>query len=98
IERAGAYSCEQADAALRLWRKLKPELARERLITVYETLERPLPTVLVAMEREGIRIDPQMLSRLSGDFAQRMAQYEEEAYGLAGREFNIGSPKQIGEV
>jgi len=98
IERASAYSCEQSDAALRLWRKLKPEVARERLITVYETLERPLPPVLAAMEREGIKIDPAMLSRLSGDFAQRMLQYEQEAYGLAGREFNIGSPKQLGEI
>jgi DNA polymerase I len=98
IDRASVYSCEQADAALRLYKKLKPELARERLITVYETLERPLPPVLAAMEREGIKIDPQMLSRLSGDFAQRMLQYEQEAYGLAGREFNIGSPKQLGEI
>jgi len=98
VERAAAFSCEQADAALRLWRKLKPELARERLATVYETLERPLPPVLASMEREGIKIDPQMLSRLSGDFAQRMLQYEQEAYGLAGREFNMGSPKQLGEI
>ncbi len=98
IERASVYSCEYADAALRLWRKLKPELAANRLITVYETLERPLPPVLAAMEKEGIRIDPQMLSRLSGDFAQRMLQYEQEAYGLAGREFNMGSPKQLGEI
>jgi len=98
IDRASIYSCEQADASLRLYRKLKPELSRERLITVYETLERPLPPVLAAMEREGVKIDPAMLSRLSGDFAQRMLQYEQEAYGLAGREFNIGSPKQLGEI
>jgi DNA polymerase-1 len=98
IERAAAYSCEQADAALRVWRKLKPDLAQERLVTVYETLERPLPPVLAAMEREGVKIDPAMLSRLSGDFAQRMLQYEQEAYGLAGREFNMGSPKQLGEI
>lgn len=98
VERAAVYSSEQADAALRLWRKLKPELGRDRLVTVYETLERPLPPVLAAMEREGIKIDPQMLSRLSGDFAQRMLQYEQEAYGLAGREFNMGSPKQLGEI
>jgi len=98
IERAAAYSSEQADAALRLWRKLKPQLGRERLATVYETLERPLPPVLAAMEREGIKIDPQMLSLLSGDFAQRMVQYEQEAYALAGREFNMGSPKQLGEI
>jgi DNA polymerase-1 len=98
VERASTYACEQADAALRLYRKLKPELARERLITVYETLERPLPPVLAAMEKEGIKIDPEMLSRLSGDFAQRMLQYEEEAYGLAGKQFNMGSPKQLGEI
>jgi DNA polymerase-1 len=98
IERAGAYSCEYADAALRLHRKLKAELASNRLITVYETLERPLPAILTAMEREGVKIDPQMLSRLSGDFAQRMLQYESEAYGLAGHEFNVGSPKQLGEI
>jgi len=98
IEAAAAYSCEYADAALRLQRKLAPELASNRLITVYETLERPLPPVLAAMEREGIKIDPQMLSRLSGDFAQRMLQYEAEAYGLAGKEFNLGSPKQLGEI
>ena len=98
IERAAAYSCEYADAALRLHRKLKAELASNRLITVYETLERPLPAILTAMEREGVKIDPQMLSRLSGDFAQRMLQYEGEAYGLAGKEFNIGSPKQLGEI
>jgi DNA polymerase-1 len=98
IERASPYSCEQADASLRLWRKLKPELARERLITVYETLERPLPCVLARMERAGVKVDPEMLSRLSGDFAQRMLQYEQEAYQLAGREFNIGSPKQLGEI
>ncbi len=98
VERAAAYSCEYADAALRLHRKLNPELASNRLVTVYETLERPLPAILTAMEREGVKIDPQMLSRLSGDFAQRMLQYEAEAYGLAGKEFNLGSPKQLGEI
>ncbi|MCA8885915.1 MAG: DNA polymerase I, partial [Hyphomonadaceae bacterium] len=98
VERAAAYSCEYADAALRLHRKLKPALASNRLITVYETLERPLPAILTAMEREGVKIDPQMLSRLSGDFAQRMLQYEAEAYTLANKEFNLGSPKQLGEI
>ncbi|MEZ5960844.1 MAG: DNA polymerase I [Hyphomonadaceae bacterium] len=98
IERAAAYSAEYADAALRLHRKLSAELASNRLVTVYETLERPLPAILTAMEREGVKIDPQMLSRLSGDFAQRMLQYEAEAYGLANKEFNLGSPKQLGEI
>jgi DNA polymerase-1 len=98
IDRAAAFSAEYADAALRLSRKLKPRLAQDKLLTVYETLERPLPSVLSAMEREGVKVDTQMLSRLSGDFAQRMLQYEEEAYGLAGKQFNIGSPKQLGEI
>jgi DNA polymerase-1 len=98
VEKAALYSAEHADAALRLWRKLKPQLVSERLVTVYETLERPLPPVLALMEREGLKIDPHMLSRLSGDFAQRMLQYEQEAYGFAGKEFNLGSPKQLGEI
>ena len=98
VERAATYSCEQADAALRLYKKLKPELARERLIAMYETLERPMPPVLAEMERHGIKVDPRVLSALSGDFAQRMARHESEAYTLAGREFNIGSPKQLGEI
>jgi DNA polymerase-1 len=98
VEKASAFSCEQADAAFRLWLKLKPELARNALVTVYETLERPLPGVLAAMEAEGIKVDVAVLSQLSGDFAQRMLQYESEAYGLAGREFNMGSPKQLGEI
>ncbi len=57
-----------------------------------------MPDVLSGMERDGIKIDPHMLSRLSGDFAQRMLQFEAEAYKLAGREFNMGSPKQLGEI
>jgi DNA polymerase-1 len=98
IAAATRYSAEDADVTLRLWTKLKPELARQRLTTVYETLERPMPAVLQAMERAGIRVDAQVLSRLSGDFAQRMAALEDEAKKLAGRDFNVGSPKQVGEI
>jgi DNA polymerase I len=98
LDVATRYSAEDADVTLRLWRKLKPDLARDRLRTVYETLERPMPDVLAGMERAGIKVDPHMLSRLSGDFAQRMAGFEAEAYRLAGREFNIGSPKQLGDI
>ncbi len=92
------YAAEDADVTLRLWKKLKPEVARQRLRTVYETLERPMPAVLSAMERAGVKVDPQELSRMSGEFAQRMAAMEDEAKKLAGRDFNIGSPKQIGEI
>jgi len=98
IEAAAPYAAERADVALRLWKRLSGRLAHERLRTVYETLERPLTRVLSGMEREGIRVDPNELSRLSGDFAQRMLAYEDEAKTLAGRDFNIGSPKQLGEI
>ncbi len=98
IDAGTRYAAEDADITLRLWRKLAPRLAGERMRTIYETLERPLPTVLSAMERAGISVDPQELSRLSGDFAQRMLAFEDEAKKLAGRDFNVGSPKQIGEI
>ncbi|MGE0828191.1 MAG: DNA polymerase I [Hyphomonadaceae bacterium] len=95
---ATRYSAEDADVTLRLWQILKPKLAEARAITVYETLERPMPAVLGEMELAGIKVDPDALSRLSGDFAQRMLAYEDEARKLAGRDFNIGSPKQLGEI
>jgi DNA polymerase-1 len=98
IDVATRYCAEDADVTLRLWRKLKPRLAKERVLTVYETLERPLPGVLAAMERAGIRVDPDELSRMSGEFAQRMLSFEAEAEKLVGRAFNIGSPKQLGEI
>jgi DNA polymerase-1 len=98
VPAATRYAAERADIALRLWTQFRKAVARERLQTVYETLERPMPAVLAAMERAGIRIDPAVLSRLSGDFAQRMLGMEEEARTLAGRDFNFGSPKQLGEI
>jgi DNA polymerase-1 len=98
IDKATAYSAEDADVTLRLFDVLKPRLAEEGKRAVYETLERPLAPVVVAMEREGIRIDPQVLSALSADFAQRMARHEAEAHALAGEAFNMGSPKQIADI
>ena len=77
---------------------LKPRLAAEQMTTVYETLERPLVPVLVQMEHFGIKVDRDILSRLSGTFAQKMAGYEAEIYELAGGTFNIASPKQLGEL
>ena len=65
---------------------------------MYETIERPLVAVLAAMERRGIKVDPAMLRQLSADFGARMAELEAEAYRLAGRAFNLGSPKQLGEI
>ncbi|MCK5749920.1 MAG: DNA polymerase I, partial [Oricola sp.] len=91
-------AAEDADITFRLWEVLKPRLAAEGKATVYETLERPLAPVIVAMEREGVKIDPSVLRRLSSDFAQRMAAAEAEAHELAGEEFNLGSPKQISDI
>jgi len=98
IDKATAYAAEDADVTLRLHRHLKPRLAAEGKATVYETLERPLVPVIAAMERAGVKIDPQVLSRLSADFAQRMAAHEAEAHQLAGGAFTMGSPKQIAEI
>jgi DNA polymerase I len=98
IDKATAYSAEDADVILRLWYLLKPRLIAERMTTVYETLERPLVSVLARMERRGISIDRQVLSRLSGDFAQTAARVEAELQELAGEPINVGSPKQIGDI
>ncbi len=98
IAKASEYSAEDADVTLRLWSVLKPRLAAEHMTTVYETLERPLIDVLARMERRGISIDRQILSRLSGEFAQGMARLEAEIQELAGEPINIGSPKQIGDI
>jgi DNA polymerase-1 len=98
LNTATSYAAEDADVTLRLWHVLRPRLAREGLLTVYETLERPLPPVLAAMENAGIKVDTEELRRLSNDFSMRMAEFEAEAQKLVGRPFNLGSPKQIGDV
>jgi DNA polymerase-1 len=98
IDKATAYSAEDADVILRLWNVLKPRLIAERMNVVYETLERPLVSVLARMERRGISIDRQVLSRLSGDFAQTAARVEAEIQEIAGEPINVGSPKQLGDI
>jgi DNA polymerase-1 len=95
---ATAYAAEDADVTLRLYNVLRPRLPHEGLLTVYETLERPMPQVLADMECAGIRVDPERLRQLSNDFSLRMAEFEKSAQLLAGRPFNLGSPKQIGDV
>ena len=98
IPKATEYAAEDADVTLRLWMCLKPRLAAERMTTVYETLERPLVPVIVDMERAGIKVDRAILSRLSSAFAQGIARLEEEVHALVGHKFNLGSPKQLGEL
>ena len=98
LDKATEYAAEDADVTLRLWKALKPRLRTEQVTAVYETLDRPLGPVLAAMEQAGIKVDRDMLSRLSADFNQRMAALEAQAHEQAGRSFNIGSPKQLGEI
>lgn len=98
LDTARDYAAEDADVTLRLHAFFKPRLALERMATVYETLERPLIPVLLDMERAGIKVARDDLRRLSNDFAQRAAEFEAEIHKLAGRPFNIGSPKQLGEI
>jgi DNA polymerase-1 len=98
IERATEYGAEGADLIIRLWLLMKARLIAERMNNVYESLERPLIGVLARMERRGIMIDRQVLSRLSGDFAQTAARLEAEIREIAGEDINPGSPKQLGDV
>ncbi|WP_099826580.1 DNA polymerase I [Oceaniglobus indicus] len=92
------YAGEDADITLRLWQTFKPQLHVSKVTTVYETLERPLVPVLAQMEREGVKVDRNVLSRMSSKFAQKMAALEAEIHEMAGRSFNVGSPKQLGEI
>jgi DNA polymerase I len=97
IAKAAEYAAEDADVTLRLWHVLKPRLVAEGMTSVYETLERPLLAVLGRMERRGIAIDPQVLSRMSGEFAQRAGALEAEIKKLAGGPLNPGSTKQVSD-
>ncbi|HWK47603.1 MAG TPA: DNA polymerase I [Stellaceae bacterium] len=98
LDIARDYAAEDADVTLRLHRLLKPRLIAARMTAFYETVERPMVGVVSVMERHGIKVDRGELMRLSTDFGQRMVELEKEIHQLAGRPFNVGSPKQLGEV
>jgi DNA polymerase-1 len=98
LDKAVPYAAEDADITLRLWQQFKPSLHRAQVTRVYETLERPMVQVLSDMERAGIKVDRDTLSRMSNAFSQKMAGLEDEIYQVAGRKFNVGSPKQLGEI
>jgi DNA polymerase I len=98
IDKACEYGAEKADIALRLRRVLQPRLVAEKMTTVYERLERPLVEVLARMERRGIAIDRNILSRMTGEFSQRMGALEDEISRIVGAPFNPGSPKQLGDI
>lgn len=98
MDKAVRYAAEDADITLRLWQVFKPMLHARQVTTVYETLERPLAPVLTQMEMAGVLVDRDVLSRMSNSFAQKMAGLEAEIHELAGQSFNVGSPKQLGEI
>ena len=98
IDDAVKYAAEDADVTLRLWQLFKPQLHRAKVTTVYETLERPLVPVLADMEMTGIKVDREVLRGMSNVFAQKLVQLEEEIQSIAGEKFNVGSPKQLGEI
>ena len=98
VARAAAYAAEDADAILRLWNGLKPRMAAEHVVSVYETLERPMPHVLARMEERGIAVDQAVLARLSNDFGTKQVALEQEINTIAGTPVNVGSPKQLGEI
>jgi len=98
LEKATPYAAEDADITFRLWQMMRPELVKDRVVSVYQTTEKPLVPVIVDMEKNGICVDRNVLSRLSGEFAQKMAAMEEDIYKLAGEAFNIASPKQLGDI
>jgi DNA polymerase-1 len=98
LDKATEYAAEDADVTIRLWTVLKARLAAEHMLNVYETLERPLVPVIAEMERAGIKVDRGILSRLSSQFAQGIVRLEEEVAGLVGHHFNLGSPRQLGEL
>ncbi len=98
VDKATDYAAEDADVTLRLHTLLKPRLAAEQMVTVYETMDRPLSPVIARMEQAGVRIDTGMLARLSQDFGTQIAQLETEIHALAGHPFNVASPKQLGDV
>src|SRR5258708_11296073 len=95
VEVSRDYAAEDADITLRLHQLLKPRVLRDRMATVYETIEPPLMSVVAMMQRNGIKVDRTELMRLSTDFGERMAEYEKQIHELAGGAFNIGSPKQL---
>ena len=98
IDKATPYAAEDAEITLRLWLMFKPQLHQVKVTRVYESMERPLVPVLAQMERNGIKVDRDTLSRMSNAFSQKMAGLEDEIYELAGRKFNVGSPAQLGDI
>jgi DNA polymerase-1 len=98
VERASEYACEDADITLQLKSDLEPDLHKYELESVFREIELPLIPVLAEMEMAGIRVDTEYLKELSGKLSKQLDSLTEKIYELAGEEFNINSPKQLGEI
>lgn len=98
LDKALDYAAEDADITFQLRQMLKPRLVTDKMATVYETMDRPLAPVIASMEYAGIKVDPIVLKKMSDEFAKDLNKLEEDIFEAAGRSFNVGSPKQLGEV
>jgi DNA polymerase-1 len=98
LDKARDYAAEDAEITLRLWHILKPRLAQEQCVRIYEDVERPVISVIAEMELAGIKVDPAVLREMSHEFGKKLIDLEQEIYKLAGHEFNVASPKQMGVV
>lgn len=98
LDKALDYAAEDADITMQLHKMLKPRLAQDHMATIYETMDRPLAPVIAQMEYTGVKVDPIVLKNMSDDFAKQLNQMEEEIFEISGHSFNVGSPKQVGDI
>ena len=98
LEKAKDYAAEDADVTLRLYKKFNKSLKDEKMINIYETFEKPMIKILADMEIEGIKIDNDFLKTLSSKFGKKIEKIQREVYKISKKEFNIASPKQLGEI
>jgi DNA polymerase-1 len=98
LDKATAYAAEDADVTLRLWALLRPRLREAKALALYEQVERRMVGILRDMELRGIKVDSAELARIGEDFSGKLVEYEKQLHRLAGRPFNVGSPKQLGEI
>ena len=98
LDKALVYAAQDADITLRLYLNFNRRLIKEKMVTLYESIERPLPSVISNMERNGVGIDPSYLKGLSAAFFKKMIPIQEKIFVLAEEDFNIASPKQLGEI
>ena len=98
LEKAKDYAAEDADVTFRLYKKFNKSLKDEKMINIYETFEKPMIKILADMEIEGIKIDNDFLKTLSSKFGKKIEKIQREVYKISKKEFNIASPKQLGEI